>query len=123
MACITECWEFFPGESKTLEINLVTYNSAHDCSEPFQISTDAGRKIEVTIPGEPDDLVFDLLSTPAVIVVDEKLGKIKINLTSANTNLMRSGSVVVKHDALGDSSSVQIATAINVVKKQKVPTC
>jgi len=123
MPCVTDRWEFFPGESKALEINLVTYNSAHDCKEIFTISSDPGRKIIVTIPGDPDDLVFDLTTTPAVIVVSEALGQIKINLTPAQTNLMRSGSITVVHDALGDGTSIVIATAMKVVVEQKVAEC
>jgi len=123
MSCTTDCWEFFPGESKTLEIEMKQFNNAHDCKEIFPISTDTNRKIIVTIPGEPDDLVLDLTTTPPVVVVTEILGTLKVTLRPEDTLLMRSGSVTVKHDALGDETDVKIGVAINVVKKQKVPEC
>ena len=58
-----------------------------------------------------------------MIVVSEALGQIKINLTPAQTNLMRSGSITVVHDALGDGTSIVIATAMKVVVEQKVAEC
>ena len=123
MSCITDCWEFYPGETKTLDICMSQFNSAHDCKEIFPLSTNGARKIEITLPGEPDDLVFDLTTTPALVVVSETLGKLKIDLTSTQTNLLRNGSITVKHDALGDGTDVKIGVAGNIVCKNKVPEC
>jgi len=123
MGCVTDSWKFYPGESKALEINLVTYNSAHDCKEIFTISDDPGRKITIVIPGDPNDLSFDLTTAIPVVVVSEALGKIKLNLNAASTALMRSGSVTITHDALGDGTSVTIFTAVRIVVKQEVAEC
>jgi len=124
MSCTTTSWEFFPEESRDLLIDLSTFNSAHDCKKVYSLlPVQAGRKIEVTLPGEPDDLVFDLLSVPPVTVDSECPATLKIALTPTQLALMRSGSVKVKIDWDGTGSNIKVGTAVNVIKQQKVPDC
>lgn len=123
MGCVADCWYFYPGETLKIQMRLREFDRESDCKEPFQISTDANRIIKVTLPGDPDDIVLDLLTSPAVVVVNETLGQIEIELTPTQTALMRSGSIIVEHDALGDGTDVRKGVGANVVCKQKVPSC
>jgi hypothetical protein len=77
----------------------------------------------VDLPGEPDNIILDLSSTPPVEVVDAKLGKIKIALTPEQTNVMRSGSIVVTWDKDGTGAEIRKFVAVSAVRKEKIPEC
>jgi len=225
-------------------MNLVSFNSATGCKEPFTISSDVDRKIEVEIPGSPDNLILDLIgvkeitkiltradvggdldgeffkiydkdgsvgvwidvddsgttipfgaaacdraieittivtggtstanaiaiaailnadpefSVPVpttgemfitdavagfrinasaedsgftitedtkgvnpVEVVSEPLGKIRVTLVPEQSNLVRSGSVIVRHDEFGDGVCISTGVAGGVIVKESVPNC
>jgi len=246
MGCVASTFECVPGESGTLELNLVTFDSLKDCKDPFTISSNVARKISVELPANPTNLTFFLekdskqiitittgdatnidtkwfiisddvgtvgffidlddvgASAPAgltaqspdrIIVIDtiitgddstdvatkvsavigadsefsstfvlnvitvtddkkgvrdepnagdtgwafvhtfagqdvivelrsvEELGYLKIDVRPTETLLLRNGSVIVTHDALGDGTIIKKGIAGNVIQKIKEPEC
>jgi len=118
MSCFTDKWEFYQGETKTLRMQLMTYNKSIDCKEPFTISSDVAKKISVEVPASPANLTLTLLTSPAVLVVSEPLGIIEINLTPTQTAEMICGTVIVTHDADGTGANVTIGQALKVICKK-----
>lgn len=94
MACKSTSFQFYAGEDKTLELQLI--QKINDCSEIFPIVS-ASDEIKVTLVARPDDLVF--LNTgvsPRVTVTSEPYGTIKIDLTSAETAQLIDGAIVIE---------------------------
>lgn len=118
MSCSSEQWEFYIGEDKLLELSLKTFVRATECKEPFSLAT--ADLVEITLPATPDDLVFDKTTTPAVEVVNEPLGKIKIQLTPTQTDQMTDGSIIVK---VTKDGKVTKFVAVSGVKRLTLPGC
>ena len=117
MSCTTKTWEFSPGEHKTLEIQLYKYNKSIDCKEPLSLA--ALDTIELEIPATPSNLIFTKVTAPAVVSVSDPLGKIKIDLLPAQTNVMISGTVVVR---INEATACKVAIG-GAIKRLSVPGC
>ena len=64
-----------------------------------------GNMVEVTLPADPDQLVFNQLSNPPVVIDDGPLSKISIQLSEVETNQMIAGPIVVKVSKAGKIST------------------
>ena len=94
MSCKSTSFQFYSGEDKSLELQLI--QKINDCSEIFPIIS-ASDEIKVTLIARPTDLVF--LNTgvgPRVSVTSEPYGTIKIDLLSAETSQLVNGAIVIE---------------------------
>ena len=118
MSCTATIWEFYAGESKTLEIQVFKDNKNTGCREPLEILV--GDTIDLELPALPDNIVLTKLTVPPVVLVNGPLGKISVALTAAQTNLMTSGSAIV---TINKTTSAKVSVAINGIKKLTIPGC
>lgn len=118
MGCTTPSWEFYPGEGKNLDVQVFTYNKATDCKEPLAIQT--GDTVEMEIPALPNNIIVDKVSTPAVTMVDQTMGKITVALTTTQTATMTSGSLIVRINKAG---AAKFAVAVQGITKLVIPGC
>ena len=123
MSCESDKFKFLPGETKPLEIHLYDYVEATDCETVYGLPSNPGRKISVTVPGNPNDLTFTLLTVPPVVVAEEKPARLTLALTPTQTALMISGTIRVEIDATGTGANVTKAVLINGVEKMTTMEC
>lgn len=121
MSCYARKFEFYPGEDKTLSLQLNLYERDRDCKEPYNVGV-SGDTLEVVIdlPGNPANLILNTTTTPPVVVDDAKLGKIHVDLTSAQTMVISSGTVKVTATRNG-KKTIFVATA--VVQRLTINNC
>ena len=121
MGCVGEAFEFYPGEDRLLEIQVVKLNKTTGCKEPYDI--DATDTIEVELPATPANLIFDKTTAPnPVVLVSGPLGKISLMLVGADTDAIVDGSIIVRINNVG-ATDLKIAVAAAASRKLKVPGC
>lgn len=81
----------------------------------------AGDKIEVVVPGTPNDLIFGYNSTPAIQVIDQYLGQIKVALTGTETDQIIDGPVVV--NVTDDTGKKKVFVASGGITKVQPQGC
>jgi hypothetical protein len=118
MGCTATVWEFYAGESKSLEIQVFKENKTTGCKEPLEILV--GDTLDLELPALPANLTLTKLTTPAIVLVNGPLGKIKVDLTATQTNAMTSGSTILY---INKTTSAKIAVALSAIKKLTVPGC
>jgi hypothetical protein len=91
MSCFSSYFEFYPGEDKDLEVVVSEHDKIKNCKEPFDLT--GASSITVEVPATPSNIVF---SGAQVTVVNAVKGKIKVEVSAANTTLMQNGPIVVK---------------------------
>jgi len=87
---------------------------------PTALIGGSGSYIEVEVSAVPDDLYFDLSSSPVVVVNDAALSKISVDLTANETSLMADGPLIVRVMKAG---KLTVAVAGNGIKQLFVPNC
>lgn len=85
---------------------------------PLQNGT--GSFVEVELQTNDENLIFDVSTTPPVVVVDDRFSQISIELTSDETNQMVSGAIVTRVVKAG---KLRIAAAPNGVSQITTPNC
>lgn len=115
MSCISKFFDFYMGEDKTLSLQLKT--NTNGCIEPFDLT--GASQIDVELPANPDNL-HKLLTTAAVVIDHAVLGKIHLDLAAADTNVMISGSIVVR---VNKGGKVTLFLAAAAQKKNEIPNC
>lgn len=81
----------------------------------------AGDKIEVVVPATPDDLTFGYNSSPAIQVIDQYLGQIKVALTGTETDQIIDGPVVV--NVTDDTGKKKVFMASGGITKVHPQNC
>lgn len=120
MSCYTRKFEFYPGEDKTLAIQLNLYNRDRDCREPYDATLSGPDTLSIEVPSNGAAIIVDLLSTPPVVVDSALFGKIHVDLTAAQTMLMGNGSVTVKATKAGKTT---IFAGIASIVRMTIPNC
>lgn len=119
MGCYARFFEFYEGEHKRLSLQVNSLNRATDCKEPLDLTGVSAVSIE--LPATPDNLILDLISSPAVQIENAVLGKIYVDLTPTQIDQMNDGSIVVR--VTDSSGKVHVAVASSASKKLTVPNC
>ncbi len=121
MTCYAKKFEFYPGEDKTLSLQLNLYERDRDCKEPFNATVSAGGDdISIELPATPTNITVNMTSTPPVVVDDARLGKIHVDLTAVQTELISSGTVKVTATIGGKTT---IFTAVAAVQRLTINNC
>lgn len=125
----TKTFEFYPGEYRVLNIQVMIYNRTLNASEPMVITEEDS--IQIELPANPDNILID--KTPSdepyeeeapaslITIVNGDLGKISVTLTEAQTALMTSGSMIIRINA--ETDMTKIAVAIQGIKRTAIPGC
>lgn len=108
MSCYSKLFEFYPGESKRLSIQINKLNTATSCKEPLQLELDDD--VEITLPASPSDLVLSSTSSPAVQVENRYLGKIYVDLTGTQTEALIDGPIIVEITASNGAKTIALVT-------------
>jgi hypothetical protein len=85
------------------------------------LSGGTGDKIEIKLPATPSDLVIGYNSNPAVQIENQHLGKIKVDLKAAQTDVMIDGPIVV--EITSSTGCKTIAVVSGGVKKLQAELC
>jgi hypothetical protein len=119
MSCVADTWEFYPGQTQKLEIQLKKRTG--DCVEIYPL--EATDKITVILPTQTGTLDLDNFTptAPPVVIDSEPYGKISIELSDAETNQLVSGSITVKIEKL--DGTIKYALALNIISKINPADC
>lgn len=120
MSCYASAFEFYPGEAKTLKIQMNSLDRSHDCKEPFSIDTVGGDTVEIEVPASPANLIFNLTSSPAVVVDNGPWGIVHVDLTSVQTLQMQSGTILMRVTKSGKMSQ---GVAVSASRRLSIPDC
>lgn len=119
MSCYSKLFEFYPGESKRLSIQINRLNTATGCKEPMELDVDDD--VEITIPASPSDIVLSSTSSPAVQVQNRYVGKIYVDLTEVQTQMMIDGPIVV--EITSSNGAKTIALVVGGVRRLSTELC
>ena len=117
MSCFTKYFEFYPEEDKDLEITLNEYDKESKCSSAFDLTGLTGADITVEVPATPTNLVF---TGARVIITSAVKAQIKIELTSAETTMMASGTIKI---VVTKGGKKKIFAALGSSKRQILESC
>jgi hypothetical protein len=119
VSCYSKLFEFYPGESKRLSIQINKLNTATGCKEPLELEMDD--EVEITIPASPSDIILSPTSSTAVHVQNRHLGKIYVDLTDVETQAMIDGPIVV--EVTSSAGAKNIALVIGGVRRLSTELC